>query len=575
MPQQLLKEKFRSKIDLVAQINELSAEVQDLNTINKLFSNVINKDNLETVYKEILDVAVSMSSAEKGSIQIYNVEQEMLTMILGLGLSQKFMTDFHNTNLDVGTCGLSVKEKKRIYAEDIRKFPVYIGKPIVECFLKEDIHGEQSIPLISSTGKIVGVLNTYHDKNKKFNERELRMLNILSRIAADIIEHNKIELSLQESEKKALSLIEELKEEDKNKTILIDSLSHELRNPLATIVAAVSLMNITDDKNKILKSKVIIDHQVKQLCHLVDDMLDLTRINNSKIRLKLKTLDLKKLVITATKDYETLFNEKGITYNVEVSEARYFASVDPVKINQIIQNLLNNALKFTEKGGAVTLQLKRINDNAIILVKDTGIGIKSEFLPFIFEPFKQAENSIDNPNCGLGLGLAIVKGIVEQHGGTVCVESQGLGKGTQFFIKLPLIMQKISDKPKDTISTNSKSVKFVVIDDNRGLAEMICSFLELSGYVGFTAFNGVEGLHLVQEVHPDVVICDIGLPNMNGYEVARNIRINKEIKNTYLIALSAYAKPQDIEYSIKSGFDHHIAKPINFQHLCNIIEYKI
>jgi PAS domain S-box-containing protein len=253
-------------------------------------------------------------------------------------------------------------------------------------------------------------------------------------IARDITERKKMELELKNT-------TEELKKADNAKNEFLNALSHELRNPLATIVAGLSLLDLSDDKKQKIQVQEIIQRQINQLCHLVDDLLDLTRITRNKIELKKERIDLKKLALATLEDHRMLFEKKEIALESEITEDILLLDADPVRIQQLIENLLHNAMKFTNAGGTVKLSLLQEKKDVVIHIADNGIGIKPELLPRIFQPFIQADHTLDRRNGGLGLGLSIVKGIAELHGGRVNVYSDGLGKGAQFSIYLPLFTE--------------------------------------------------------------------------------------------------------------------------------------
>lgn len=254
----------------------------------------------------------------------------------------------------------------------------------------------------------------------------------------DITARKKTEEALQKSERKALALVGELEKADHNKNEFLNALSHELRNPLATIVAGLSLLNLTEDKQKIAKAKAIMQRQIDQICHLVDDLLDITRITTNKIRLNKKRIDLNELIAFVVEDFTKFFEEKDVTIMTETNREPIYLYADPVRLNQMIGNLLHNALKFCETGGQTRLTVYKEQNAAVIHVADNGVGIHPEFLSCLFEPFKQADKSLDRNNGGLGLGLSIVKGITQLHGGSVSAISAGFGKGSEFIIKLPL-----------------------------------------------------------------------------------------------------------------------------------------
>ncbi|NLK91167.1 MAG: HAMP domain-containing histidine kinase, partial [Clostridiales bacterium] len=238
--------------------------------------------------------------------------------------------------------------------------------------------------------------------------------------------------------KHALDLVKKLEEADKNKDKFISVLSHELRNPLAAILAGVQMLDITQDADLVTKSKEVIKRQTNKLCRLVDDLLELTRITRNKINLKKKNIDLNETVKNAAGDIIHEYERKGVKLEIKVQTEPIFLDADPLRIAQTVENILSNALKFTQENGTVRLTLKKEKNYAVINIKDNGIGISPEILPHLFTPFTQADDTLDRSNGGLGLGLSIVKGIVDLHGGAVDAYSDGLGKGSTFTIRLPI-----------------------------------------------------------------------------------------------------------------------------------------
>lgn len=378
--------------------------------------------------------------------------------------------------------------------------------------------------------------------------------------------------ALHDSEERAKILVEELKESDRNKNEFISALSHELRNPLATISAGLQLLDITKDKHEIIRAKEIMKHQLNQLSTLVEELLDITRINSNKIVPKKERLELNRLALLAAQDYKPLFEDKGVNLEIQISPESLYVEADSVRLIQIIGNLLHNALKFTSEGGGTLLSVCEENNEAVICVKDSGIGIKPECLSQLFEPFMQVDNSLDRQYGGLGLGLSIVKGIAELHDGSVDVHSEGLGKGSSFFIRLPLLLKtEIRVEVESIKSETSCSLRILLIDDNGNFAKILCSILNLLGHEAITASDGMEALRKAKEFSPQVIFCDIGLPEMNGFEIAKRIRSEDSMKDIYLIALTGYAREQDIVLAKESGFNQFLSKPIDISTIENIL----
>jgi PAS domain S-box len=395
-------------------------------------------------------------------------------------------------------------------------------------------------------------------------------------LGTDITEQKKIEESLKQSEQHALALVKELKKADRNKNRFLNNLSHELRNPLASIMMSLSLLKrVAPKSEQACQAKEIFERQTIQLSRLVDDLLDVTRISQNKIVLKKELVELNNLVSRTVEDYKNMFDEKEVNLKAEIFSEPIYLQADPTRLTQVIGNLLHNALKFTEISGETQIIISKYENcnEAVIEVRDDGLGIKPVLLPDLFQPFVQAESSLDRNRGGLGLGLAIVKGIVDLHGGSVSANSQGLGKGAQFAIRLPLLPDK-DGKQENQLQEDGKihhSLRIIVIDDIPDVVEILCSLLQLLGHEVTSASNGPEGLAKAMKFAPDVIICDIGLPGMNGYKVARHIRNDHRLKNVFLIALSGYAQADDLATALESGFNRHLAKPVDLDTLEKIL----
>ena len=426
--------------ELRATKDELTREVEVLNALHRLNSNFVINDDLDAIYQELLRTTLTLTGAGLGSLQVYDERTGLLHMILTIGLSQRFLEYFRVMDLDAGICGRACKEKKRTFVSNVREF--FKGQPALGVLEREEIISAQSIPLISSSGKTAGVLNIYYTAEKFLDSNEIRITDMLARIAADTIERTKTEEALRESERKALALVRELEEADKNKNHFLSVLSHELRNPLSVIMASLSLLKIADTPEQLSMSRDIISRETGQLCKLVDDLLDITRISQKKIVLKKQPLQLNRLLLNAVDNMKLSFKEKGVHLWVKLSSQPIFIEADQVRITQCVENLLSNGLKFTQKKGSVWLTLEQKKNEACINVRDNGVGIEPEMIGRLFKPFSQADPSPDRleSNTGLGLGLSIVKGLVEVHGGRVSAFSEGIGRGALFTIRLPVMV---------------------------------------------------------------------------------------------------------------------------------------
>ena len=370
------------------------------------------------------------------------------------------------------------------------------------------------------------------------------------------------------------TLVEKLKQEDDRRISFMNTLSHELRNPLAAISLGLSLLKDAPSRGEQDdRTLSIMARQTTQLSRLVDDLLDVTRITQNKIELKRERIDLNEVVYHTVVDFQPQFAEKSVKLDFELYPEIIYVDADRARLTQAIGNLLHNAVKFTNKGGKTRVSVKldqEAENQALIIVRDTGLGIDSAMLPELFEPFVQADASLAHSVGGLGLGLPIVKGIILLHNGDIRVESDGLGKGTCATIRLPLPMIsdcKTVEKSTMAEEMNSSALEILIIEDIADLAEIMSELLSHLGHNTTIALNGPEGIDLALQHCPDVLISDIGLPGMNGYEIVEVFQTDERLKDVYLIALSGYAQPEDFERSMEAGFQHHLAKPVNLERL--------
>lgn len=357
-------------------------------------------------------------------------------------------------------------------------------------------------------------------------------------------------------------LVDALGLADRRKDEFLAVLSHELRNPLAPIVNALAVLERGDPASEpARRAREVIARQVKHLARLVDDLLDIARITQGKIRLRRAPLELGQAVRQAAEDNAFLLSARGVALEVEVPPRGVWVQADPARLAQIVANLLQNAAKFTDGGGAVRVGVEaRPDGRAAIRVRDTGIGMTPEVLATVFEPFVQAEGSLARTRGGLGLGLALVRGLVELHGGTVRAASDGAGRGSEFVVELPL--ETPPQAPAIAFSSPASAPRRVlVIEDNADAAETLRDLLVLAGHEAEVALDAREGLEKALRSPPDAILCDLGLPDVDGYALARRVRAEPALASVFLVALSGYALPDDLARAEQAGFDAHLAKP--------------
>jgi PAS domain S-box-containing protein len=359
-------------------------------------------------------------------------------------------------------------------------------------------------------------------------------------------------------------------EADQRKDQFMAVLSHELRNPLAPIRNSLYVLNHLPQQNaEACGALEILGRQVEQLSRLVDDLLEATRISQNKIELRRSSVELNELVAKTVKDHEHLFRARQVSLEFHPADDPVPTFGDANRLAQVIGNLLHNAVKFTPGGQETVVSIQRLprNGEALITVRDTGLGMTRETLDMVFEPFVQADASLEHANGGLGLGLALVKGLVQLHQGKVSAHSDGLGKGSRIEIVLPLHEEATAQSKGPKRSSAARPRRVLLIEDNLDVARSMRMLLELKGHEVAVAHSGKAGIERARQYQPDIVLCDIGLPETDGYTVARLMRQDPELEDIFLIALSGYAMPSDIERAHDSGFERHLAKPPNFDTL--------
>jgi PAS domain S-box-containing protein len=368
-----------------------------------------------------------------------------------------------------------------------------------------------------------------------------------------------------------------LREADRRKDDFLATLAHELRNPLAPIRHAAKLLGMKGlDPAQTQTAREIISRQVARMALLLDDLLEVSRITRGRLELRVERVSLNAVVKAAVETSRPLIEFKKHSFAIRLPEKSLELQVDPLRMSQALSNLLTNAAKYTDPGGRIEVDIRHSPEELVISVKDSGIGIPAAALPAIFEMFSQVDSAIDRAEGGLGIGLALVKGLVALHGGTVEAASAGVGKGSTFTIRIPgaavheAALPTASETPETRFA--GPRGRILVVDDNRDAASSLAMVLRSSGHTALTAYSGVQALELAAKEKPDAIVLDIGMPQMNGYEVARRIRQAAEGKTVLMIALTGWGQKEDIQKSHDAGFDFHMTKPADPERIERLLE---
>ena len=397
---------------------------------------------------------------------------------------------------------------------------------------------------------------TFHDRDRK--------LQGVFAAARDVTERKRYEHSLQVA--------------DRRKNEFLAMLAHELRNPLAPIRNALQIIQLTTahdhqrpQDQEIQLASGLMERHISQMVRLVDDLLDVSRINRGTIELRKGRIELASVVNHAVEVAQLQAKCMDQELTVIMPPQPIYLNADPTRLTQIVGNLLNNACKYSDKGDHITLEVKQEGEQAVISVRDNGIGIAADQIVNIFDMFTQVDTSLGRSQGGLGIGLTLVKNLVEMHHGTVIARSNGLGHGTEIEVRLPIMTSAPPPEPSISHTAPAVALRILVVDDNRDSATSMAKLLTMTGYQTHIAFDGVEAVEAAEKFRPDVVLLDIGLPKMNGYEVARTIRQQPWGERPLLVALTGWGQEEDRQKSKDSGFDAHMVKPVEFKALIKVL----
>ena len=389
----------------------------------------------------------------------------------------------------------------------------------------------------------------------------------------ELVANVKALLRMRQAEHERQAALEALREADRRKDEFLAMLAHELRNPLAPIRNAVEILKVENPALR-ERARLLIGRQVTHLARLVDDLLEVSRITQGKVVLQRKTVRLADVLEAAIDTASPYLESQRHQLQTDLDPEEIWLEVDPVRLSQVIGNLLHNAAKFTPAGGRIRLTSRQLEDGIEIVVEDNGVGMSAEVLPTVFDLFIQASQSLDRAQGGLGIGLSLVKGMVEMHGGTVTAASAGPGKGSSFRVWLPASTRSRRRVPEHRETGQvgtARPRRVLVVEDNVDSADAMQMLLEGMGHSVTVVNDGADALQVAKEVRPDVVLLDIGLPGVDGYELAKRLRDAPETHAAHLVAVTGYGQQKDRARSLQAGFDMHLVKPVDPARLREVV----
>lgn len=456
---------------------------------------------------------------------------------------------------DLNLCALSSGRSgfhpyiDRPWLENIAASPEHL-----ELMLRLDFHSMITVPL-RYQGRVLGALTLFFNTSSAHHTtHDLALAEDLASRGAAAVQNAHLYRELLQANVR-------WKEADRKKDTFIAMLGHELRNPLSPIITALRVIEMKD-KNAFPRELAIIRRQSEHLVRLVDDMLDVSRIIRGKVELRKRPLELKEIVERAAELASPLMEQAGHRVDLDVPAQGLLLFGDDTRLTQVVTNLLSNAARYTPPGGNIQVTASRAGEQIELVVTDSGIGLEPHVLQDIFEPFVQGDRALARTEGGLGLGLAIVKGIVELHGGSVRAESKGRGSGSTFIVRLPLGSADVNRTvANERIREAARARRVLIVDDNRDAADLLSELFALHGHEVRTAHDGPEALAAIETFEPELALLDIGLPVIDGYELARRIR-GRFGGRTRLVAVTGYGQTDDRERTREAGFEEHFVKPL-------------
>jgi signal transduction histidine kinase len=538
----------------------LAAELQLARLLQRVSTQLIQTEGIDALYDQILDTAVAIMRSDFASFQVLHPERGELLLLGHRGFppgSERFWEWVRVTT--ASTCGMALKTGRRAVVTDVERCELMAGSAELEAHRRAGIRAAQSTPLYSRSGAMLGMISTHWRRPHEPTESEFRALDVLARQAADLIERFQAE--------------EALRVANRRKDEFLATLAHELRNPIAPLRSALEVLKLQSADGgtaaaSIAMSIAMMERQLDLITRLVDDLLDLSRVSRGMVSLRREPVDVASLLDEAGEAIHPVAEAANHRLTV-TPPADVYVFGDRARLGQVLHNLLNNACKFSDPGGHIELAAAREGDEVVIRVKDSGKGIERQDLPHIFDMFVQGRERARRDGGGLGIGLTLVRNLVGLHGGSVAAESAGPGQGAEFTVRLPVAVA--AERPAGGVAAdvrtagNGKSAprRVLVVDDNRDAADSLSLLLKLQGHEVHTAYDGLEAVAAAEKLTPDVILLDIGLPGLDGYETARRIREQQGLNGSLLVALTGWGQERDRLDAKEAGFDLHLVKPID------------
>jgi len=496
------------------------------------------------------------------SVLLFDRDRRQLRTGAAPSLPESYRRVVEGLELGVGSgaVAVAVRERRSVVIEDLATDPR--GEELRDPALEHGLRAFWLQPILSIDGEVLGFFASYYRRPHRPSAQDQILLSIFARTVAIAIDNAHLYRQVRRRAR-------ELAEANQRKNDFLAVLAHELRNPLGAIGNAVALIEEADgDDAVVAEAAGILGRQAQQMTRLVDDLLDVSRIGRGMVELHRRRVELRTVVERAVESVQPAVSERDQRLVVELSPEPLPLEADPVRLAQVLVNLLTNAVKYSDPGSRIDLVAERDGDAVAVRVRDRGLGIEPDFLPHVFDHFARSRRAEESASQGLGLGLTLVRKLVEMHGGSVSAQSEGPGKGTEFRVRLPLAGEPAAGagapaSPESPGEDEERRLRVLLVDDHEEAVKALGTLLELWGHEVRVALDGPSALDAAGELRPELVLLDIGLPEMDGWEVARRLRQLPGAAGAVLVALTGYGQRADRERSREAGFDHHLVKPVD------------
>ncbi|HEY3580014.1 MAG TPA: ATP-binding protein [Pyrinomonadaceae bacterium] len=555
-----------------------AADLKAMRRLNEIGTRCArNGHDVSACLQEMLDVAIEITGADKGNIQLVDHDTGRLNLIGQSGFDETFLNYFASET-QFSACSSAIEAQQRVIVEDVRQSALFVGTPSLRVMLDANVRAVQSTPLISSAGHVLGVISTHFINPRRPTEQEIRLMDLLARQAADYLERKRVEEEREELLQREHGLRQTAEEANRLKDEFLAIMSHELRNPLNVILGYAELLLRSDEIKQSAPLQRMADAVKRNAVaqsKLIRDLLDLSRLRSGKLELNRETVSPVAAIENAIETVRMDAEAKNISIEVDAPDDVVFVEADPVRLEQVIWNLLNNAVKFTPRDGHIAVRLHNEPDHIVLSVEDNGQGIDESFLPHIFEIFRQADPSTNRSQSGMGIGLAVVQQLVELHGGSVTAHSDGAGEGASFTIHLPRSQEKQlrSRSVMDHHGIDSlEGMNVLVVDDSADTTEMVQHLLEIGGATVTAVTSGFDALRAASQKQFDVILSDISMPGMDGFEFLNRLRQVPGYHDLPAVALTGFGRPEDVQRAYDQGFVAHLTKPFDIQALACLLQ---